>query len=99
MANAFKSIADPTRREILEDLSVRPMAVHELADLYAISRPAISRHLGIMMEAGLIGRRRSGKENIYHLNTEPLMDIQKWLDRFWTERLTKLKDLSEGEMQ
>ena len=97
MPAVFKAISDPMRREILEDLAERPMAVHEIAGQYLVSRPAISRHLSIMRDAGLIDRRKSGKENVYYLNTEPLSDVRTWLDQFWVEKMSKLKELAEGE--
>ena len=97
MAAVFKAISDPIRREILEDLARQPMAVHEIAGQYLVSRPAISRHLSIMRDAGLIDRRKAGKENVYYLNTEPLSDVRSWLDQFWVEKISKLKELAEGE--
>lgn len=95
MESVFKAISDPTRREILEDLSKEPLAVHEIARRYLVSRPAISRHLSIMREAGLIDCRRSGKENVYFIDTKPLTELRDWLDCFWTSKIGTLKELSE----
>lgn len=97
MANdmVFKAIADKTRRDIIVALSAQPMAVHEVAALFSISRPAVSKHLRILGEAGLVGARRQGKENRYELRAEQLGEIIEWLDGFWADRLQILKALAE----
>ena len=91
----FRSIADGTRRKIIEALAERPRPVHEVAALFDISRPAVSKHLRILGEAGLVEAVRVGKENIYELNLSALEEVRDWLARFWAGRLSQLKDLSE----
>ena len=91
----FRAIADPTRREILAALRARPMPVHEIAALFDVSRPAISKHLRILTEAGLVAARRAGKENLYELRTEAFAPLAEWLGRFWDGRLRSLKALAE----
>jgi DNA-binding transcriptional ArsR family regulator len=91
----FRALADPVRREILTALSCEPMAVQPLADRFAISRPAISRHLRVLREAGLVDGRAAGRSNVYSLRPEPLAEVETWLRSLWDERLGRLKSLVE----
>jgi len=91
----FGALADATRRQIIASLADSPMAVHRIADAYAISRPAISRHLRILREAGLVEISESGRENLYYLKTSTLREIEDWLNAVWARRLSKLKALVE----
>jgi len=93
--SVFKAVADGTRRDILGALAERPLPVHALAARFAVTRPAISKHLRILGEAGLVRASRSGKENIYRLEEEPLREVIDWLSRFWSGRLSTLKQLAE----
>lgn len=80
-ANQFFALADETRCRVVELLSVRPMPVHELAGAFAISRPAISRHLRVLKEAGLVNEIKRGRENVYSLQRQKLAPIGRWLER------------------
>ena len=91
----FRAIADPVRREILAALSARPMPVHEIAQRFAISRPAISKHLRVLGEAGLVQATRAGKENLYELRREAFEPVARWLNGFWAGRLELLKQMAE----
>ena len=91
----FKAIADGTRRGIIAALAERPLPVHDLAARFAVTRPAISKHLRILGEAGLVSSSRSGKENVYRLEQAPLREVLDWLGRFWSGRLDALKQLAE----
>ncbi|MGH6910480.1 MAG: ArsR/SmtB family transcription factor [Phenylobacterium sp.] len=93
----FAAIADPTRRRILEMLRSQPEAVQDIADRFDISRPAISRHLRVLTEAGLVQSRAEGRHNVYALQPEPFAAVRDWLDGFWNERLSLLKRISEGD--
>jgi DNA-binding transcriptional ArsR family regulator len=95
--DVFSAIADPTRRRILELLSERPEAVQDLAARFDVSRPAISKHLRVLAEAGLVRAQADGRRNIYALQAEPFEAVRQWLDGFWNERLMLLKRLSEGD--
>lgn len=95
--DVFSAIADETRREIVLGLSKRPMAVHEIADRFDISRPAISKHLRVLMESGLVTARRTGKENVYDLRPEAFQEVADWLSLFWSARLHLLKRLAEKD--
>ncbi|MCX6953271.1 MAG: metalloregulator ArsR/SmtB family transcription factor [Verrucomicrobia bacterium] len=91
----FSALADPTRRAILELLSVREMAVTELAAPFNISLPAISRHLKVLARAGLIERTREAQVRPCTLNAAPLKDATQWMEhyrRHWEESFDRLDD-------
>ena len=77
----FIALADPTRCRIIELLQVGPSPVHRLVAEFDISRPAISRHLRVLREAGLIREEKSGRENLYALQAKRLAPVRKWLDK------------------
>jgi DNA-binding transcriptional ArsR family regulator len=94
----FKAIADPTRREILGLLRGGPSSVGELAQNFRTSRPAISKHLRLLQNAGLVVARRKGTANICELNGKPLRAVNEWLQdyaAFWDENLRSLKNYVE----
>lgn len=93
----FTAIADPTRRRILELLDRQGEAVGELAARFEVSRPAISKHLKVLSDAGLVRARRTGRNNVYELEPAPFAAVRDWLDGFWTQRLNALKRLAEGD--
>jgi DNA-binding transcriptional ArsR family regulator len=84
-------LGDPTRREIFERLSERPRAVGELARLLPVSRPAVSQHLGILKEAGLVAERAEGTRRIYRIDPGGLGPLRAWLDRFWADALQRFE--------
>lgn len=91
----FSALADPTRREILTALSRGEMAAGSLASRFPISAPAISRHLRVLENAGLITRRIDGQHRRCRLQPRPLQNALSWLEfyrRFWTESLQQLAD-------
>lgn len=77
----FIALADPTRCRIIELLQAGPSPVHRLAAEFDISRPAISRHLRVLREAGLIREEKSGRENHYALQAKRLAPVKKWVDK------------------
>lgn len=91
----FAALADDTRCALVDLLRERPRPVHELAAAFAISRPAISRHLRVLKEAGLIAEERDGRENVYSLKRHRLRQLSTWLEQHWSARLEKLKQLAE----
>jgi DNA-binding transcriptional ArsR family regulator len=88
---AFAAIADPTRRRVLERLSQRPMAVGEIAAGMPVSRPAVSQHLKVLKEAGLVSDRQDGQRRIYAIDPKGLGVMRAWLDQFWDSALEALK--------
>ena len=92
----FGALADPTRRAILARLTAGDATVTELAAPFSVSQPAISRHLKVLEEAGLISRRRQATARLSHLEAEPLQEAIAWLARyqeFWDERYDRLDAL------
>lgn len=92
-ADTFHAIADPTRRRLLELLAERERPVNSLSEAFTMTRPAISQHLRILREAGLVAERRVGRERQYRLRAEPLREVSEWVnqyERFWQERLDAL---------
>ena len=95
--DVFRAIADPSRRRIIAALAHGPLAVHEISRLFPISRPAISKHLRLLGEAGLVQHRRRGKENVYALDPAPFAELADWLGLYWSGRLQLLKRIAEGD--
>ncbi|MBC8164263.1 MAG: winged helix-turn-helix transcriptional regulator [Bryobacteraceae bacterium] len=94
----FRAIADPTRREILNLLRGGQQTVGEIAGNFRISRPAISKHLGLLRSAGLIITRQEGTARLCSLNAKPLRAINDWLqdyESYWRENLQNLKSYVE----
>jgi DNA-binding transcriptional ArsR family regulator len=82
----FAALADGTRCALVDLLRERPRAVHELAAAFSISRPAISRHLRVLKDAGLVAEERSGRENVYALKRQRLRVLSTWLEQHWSTR-------------
>ena len=92
---AFKAVADPTRRAVLEYLLGRPHTVNELVDHFDVSRPAISKHLRILREARVVSERRDGRNRIYELNPQGLNALREYFDQFWAHALEAFKKAAE----
>jgi DNA-binding transcriptional ArsR family regulator len=91
--DALAALADPTRRELLALLAGGERPAGELAAEFPVSRPAISRHLRVLREAGLVTSRIDGKRRLYALDPSPLRELDDWLEpyrRFWAQRLDAL---------
>lgn len=86
-ADVCSALGDATRRDILEELRRRPCSVGVLADTLPVSRPAVSQHLKVLAEVGLVGHRREGTRNVYHLDPAGLEPLRAWLDGFWQDAL------------
>jgi DNA-binding transcriptional ArsR family regulator len=97
--SVFAAVADPTRRAILDLLRRREMSAGELASRFPVSRPAISRHLRVLREAGLLKERREAQWRRYSLDPEPLARVDRWIAAyrvFWGARLHDWKRCVEG---
>jgi DNA-binding transcriptional ArsR family regulator len=90
-ADEWAALGDPTRRAIFEHLADRPRAVGELARELPVSRPAVSQHLKVLKEAGLVVDRRAGNRRIYQLDPEGVGALRAQLDRFWNSALAAYK--------
>jgi DNA-binding transcriptional ArsR family regulator len=91
--NALAALADPTRRELVELLAREELAAGDLADRFPVSRPAISRHLRVLRQAGLVRVRAEGKRRLYALDPRPLRELDDWLEPYrtlWAQRLDAL---------
>ena len=86
-ARVFAALNDPTRRAVLERLRTGPKPVGEIARGVPVTRPAVSQHLKVLKEAGLVDDRSEGTRRIYHIDPKGLGAMRAWLDQFWTEAL------------
>lgn len=96
-ARAFAALSDPTRRQVFERLSDGPRAVGELADGLPVSRPAVSQHLKVLKEAGLVTDRAEGTRRVYQIDPHGLGQIRGWFDRFWEVALQAFVSEAERE--
>ena len=95
--DGFAALADPTRREIFERVAQRPHAVVELAEAMPVSRPAVSQHLRVLKEAGLVNDRPAGNRRIYEVDPDGLEALRSYLDRFWNRALASFKEVVEQD--
>jgi DNA-binding transcriptional ArsR family regulator len=95
--DAWTALGDPSRRAIVERLAERPRAVGELADELPISRPAVSQHLKVLKDAGLVAERVAGTRRIYRLNPEGVAALRDQLDTYWNRALSGFQDAVEEE--
>jgi DNA-binding transcriptional ArsR family regulator len=93
--SALEILADPTRRTLVERMRSGAKPVVELASGLPISRPAVSKHLRVMLEAGLVSVTRDGTRRLYALDLNRLDEVRKWLDGFWDESLKRFKERAE----
>ena len=87
-------LADPVRRDIVAGLRRQPLAAGEIAAQFSVSRPAVSRHLRVLREAGLVQVETVGRRRIYHFEPAPLVELDRWLDQYrplWDSRLDALE--------
>jgi DNA-binding transcriptional ArsR family regulator len=94
---ALRAIAEPRRRAILRLVWDAELSAGEIASHFDVSRPAVSQHLGVLKEVGLVSERRNGTRRLYRARPEGLADLKALLDEFWGDRLTALKREAEGE--
>jgi DNA-binding transcriptional ArsR family regulator len=95
--NGLTALGDQTRRAIFERLAERPRAVGELARELPVSRPAVSQHLKVLKDAGLVIDRRAGARRIYQLDPQGVGDLRAYLDQFWTRALAAYKTAVEQQ--
>ncbi|WP_253202020.1 helix-turn-helix transcriptional regulator [Subtercola sp. PAMC28395] len=95
-ADPFDALGDPHRRRILDVLSAEELSVGEIANLFPISRPAISRHLRILDDAGLVESRREGTRQIYRLHADGIEAVRAYLDRVWGESAARFALFAEN---
>jgi DNA-binding transcriptional ArsR family regulator len=94
--SALAALADPTRRKVFERLKSGAKPVGRIARGLPVSRPAVSQHLKVLKEAGLVADRPEGTRRIYYIDPEGLGALRAWLDRFWDEALVAFKAQAES---
>ena len=97
MEAALKAIAAPRRRQILSLVRDGELAAGEIAAHFDVTRPAVSQHLNVLKEAGLVSERRNGTKRLYRARPEGLAQLKAFLEEFWDERLDALKREAERE--
>lgn len=95
-SDPFEALGDPHRRAIVELLGARPRSVRELADELPISRPAVSRHLRLLKEAGLVADQPRGTSRIYRLRGEGAEAVRDYLERVWGEAAARFRLAAEN---
>ena len=96
LGDPFEALGDPTRREILRLLSAGDKPVREIADALPISRPAVSRHLRLLKDAGLVAEHPQGTRRIYHLRDEGVDAVRAYLEGVWGEAAVRCKLMAES---
>ncbi len=98
--NALAALADPTRRRVFERLRSGPNAVAEIARGMPVSRPAVSQHLKVLKEAGLVADRPEGTRRVYYIDPNGLGALRQWLDQFWDQALAAFQaEVERGERE
>lgn len=98
-ANSLAALADPTRRKVFERLGRGPSPVGRLAEGLPVSRPAVSQHLKVLKEAGLVSEEQDGTRRIYRIDPHGLGQLRQWLDQFWDVALDNFKAEAEKRKQ
>jgi DNA-binding transcriptional ArsR family regulator len=93
--NALDALGNPVRRKILIELRRTPMPVGALAERFSISRPAVSRHLRVLQDAGLVLQSERGAQNIYAVRVQGFRAVQEFIDSFWDVALARLEQLAK----
>ena len=94
---AFKALAEPNRVAILRLIRTRELPAGEIAGHFKMTRPAVSQHLRVLTDAGLLTERRDGTRRLYRVRPEGFQGLREFLDLFWEEKLDRLKDEVEHE--
>jgi DNA-binding transcriptional ArsR family regulator len=96
--DGFAALGDPTRRAVFERVAARPSAVSELARGLPVSRPAVSQHLRVLKEAGLVQETPEGTRRIYRLDPRGIAAMREWLDAHWAAALDAFKDFADQDI-
>ena len=94
---ALRALAEPRRREILRLVIGQELAVGEIAAAFSVTRPAISQHLAVLREAGLVEQRQVGTRNLYSGRAEGLAEVRSYLDQMWSSALDVARQITETE--
>jgi DNA-binding transcriptional ArsR family regulator len=96
---AVRAIAEPRRRDILLLVRDRELSAGEIASQFEVTRPAVSQHLSVLRDAGLLCERREGTRRLYRARPEGMAGLREFLEDFWTDRLERLKLAAELDQQ
>jgi DNA-binding transcriptional ArsR family regulator len=99
MEAALRAIAEPRRRAILRLVRDEELSAGEIASNFEVTRPAVSQHLAVLREAGLVTERRDGVRRLYRVRPEGLEGLAEFLDEFWDVRLRRLRRAAESEQR
>ena len=100
--DVFQAIADPTRRQIIGLITNNPLNLNAVSEKFSISRPAISKHIRILTECGLIEIKQTGRERYCHANLKQLKEVNEWTEKyriFWTQKLDALENFLAKEQK
>ena len=97
-ARVLDALGDATRRQIFEILRNGPKAVGEIAEHVPVSRPAVSQHLRVLKEAGLVSDRQEGTRRVYSIDPAGLEEAREWIDRMWDRALAAFKHAAESDV-
>src|SRR5579871_5166061 len=95
LSTALGALGDPTRRAVFERVALSPAAVNEIALAVPVSRPAVSQHLKVLKDAGLVADRQVGTRRIYRIEPQGIEVMRRYLDRFWDQALASFKAAAE----
>ncbi len=96
---SLSALGDPTRREIFERVAERPRAVGDLARGLPVSRPAVSQHLKVLKEAGLVREVAEGTRHIYYVDPRGVGAMRDWLDKYWRGALAAFQEFADAEAE
>src|SRR5688572_8902126 len=91
----LQALADPTRRAVFDELRARASSVGELAERLPVTRSAVSQHLKLLKNAGLVSERRSGTRRIYSVNLQGVVELRHYLDQLWNDALAAFKETAD----
>lgn len=94
--DSLTALADPTRRRVFESLRAGPLPVGALASRLPVSRPAVSQHLKVLSDAGLVTMQAQGTRRLYAIRPEGLAALRAWLDQFWDDTLSRFAAATES---
>lgn len=93
--DALGALADPTRRRVFERLLAGPLAVHQIADGMPVTRPAVSQHLRVLVDAGLVTVHAQGTRRVYAVSPDGMGALRSWMDEFWSHALEGFRTAAE----
>ena len=97
MDAVLRALADPHRREIIRLVRSRELSAGDIASHFDVSRPAVSQHITVLRQAGLLTERREGNRRLYRARPEAVTEVRAYMEEFWTDHLARLRTAAEEE--